>query len=182
LPPTLAKPIAVARWSPAPHITSLHITLAARRGAFAIPVVTQTSPSPHQRTLNRTTSTFFSLCCSIPDLLSLTSKTYLRASPAVHPTDNFIDRSRVSKGPKPPSFPPRTPSPRFFRLLHHLKIPDQVVRALRLQNALTQKPFPRSNIKRIYIPPRPPSIDQAFHPRVSRVPAQGGWMTEVLEL
>jgi hypothetical protein len=55
LPPTLAKPIAVAvavaRWSPAPHLTSLQ--KAARRGAFPIPIVTQTSPSPHTRNLEQ---------------------------------------------------------------------------------------------------------------------------------
>jgi hypothetical protein len=51
LPPTLAKPIAVARWPPAPHLTSLQ--KAARRGAFPIPIVTQTSPSPHTRNLEQ---------------------------------------------------------------------------------------------------------------------------------
>jgi hypothetical protein len=51
LSPSLAKPIAVPRWPPAPHITSLQI--AVRRGAFAIPVVTQTSPSPHTTNLEQ---------------------------------------------------------------------------------------------------------------------------------
>ncbi len=84
------------------------------------------------------------------------------------------------KDPQPPRFPPRTLSPRFFRLLLRLKTRLQAVRALRPRSALTQRlSLPPINL--IFILPRHLTTrDQILLPPGSRAP--GGRMTGVLEL
>jgi hypothetical protein len=101
----------------------------------------------------------------------------------VHPAcqnTTLISSPGSLKDPQPPRFPPRTLSPRFFRLLLRLKTRLQALRAPPPRSAPTQRLSPPPTNLISILPRHLTTRDQILLPPGSRAP--GGRMTGVLEL
>jgi hypothetical protein len=120
---------------------------------------------------------------------SATTASYLMGTTALsEPQSNPVSQNPLLsspgslKTPQPPRFPPRTLSLRSYRLLLHLKIRLQVVRALQPLSALTQRLSPHP-INLISIQPRPlTTTDPVLLQPGSQAPGLGGRMTGTLVL